>query len=276
MNDNPESRRGGNSQATHLRDTTISTDQPLLVVTGAGVSAASGIPLFRGTDPDAVWNQNVLERGTFRYFRDDPAASWSWYLGRFESLRDASPNPAHHALAAMEDAWHADFLLVTQNVDGLHREAGSRALVEVHGRADRVRCANDGCENAAPRGSLPRDEGLFARFREDPSVANLPCCPRCGDFLRPHVLWFDERYDEHRDYAIDTVLRAAKKARAVLFAGTSFSVGVTAMVLETALRRGAEVLSVDPSGRSPHPRVRVIASPAEEAFPAMVQPLRAA
>jgi NAD-dependent deacetylase len=241
-----------------------------LVVTGAGVGVASGLPTFRGTDPDAVWSKDVMERGTWSYFIRDPLDSWLWYLDRFAALSDAEPNPAHEALAEWE-AGGGDFLLVTQNIDGLHRAAGSRALVEVHGRADRVRCTGRGCRHGGPRGSLPRPDDLLARLAETRDEAHLPECPSCGALLRPHVLWFDERYDGHRDYRIDEVLRTAKRADVILFVGTSFSVGVTEMILDTGLRRGAFLATIDPSGRSPHRRMEVLARSAEEALPMLLE-----
>lgn len=218
-----------------------------------------------------------MERGTLRYFWGEPAESWRWYLERFDVLLGAKPNPAHRAIAELE-RWQTkrggEFLLVTQNIDRLHHAAGSKAVVEVHGRADRVRCATARkCEYAAPRGSLPRESTQFERFRQEPIEANIPCCPSCGELLRPHILWFDERYDGHVDFHIDKALRAAKRARTVIFVGTSFSVGVTDSVLGTALQRGARVLSVDPSGRSPHRRAELIVEPSETALPALMQSL---
>lgn len=252
---------------------------PILVLTGAGVSVASGLPVFRGSDPDAVWNERVIERGTLRYFWEESVESWKWYLGRFDVLLGAKPNPAHGALAELE-RWQTErggeFLLVTQNVDGLHGAAGSKAIVEVHGRADRVRCASaKKCENAAPRGSLLREPKQFGRFREEPTEENIPCCPECGELLRPHILWFDERYDGHVDFQIARVYRAAKTARTVLFVGTSFAVGVTESVLATAVQRGARVFSLDPSGRSPHRRVELIVESAEVALPELMSRLTA-
>ncbi len=252
--------------------------RPLLVVTGAGVSLASGIPTFRGSDPGAVWARDVTELGTHRYFKRDPVGSWRWYLGRFARLGEARPNPAHLALAALE-RWQlargGDFLLVTQNVDTLHDAAGASALVHVHGRADRVRCDRVGCEHGAPGGSLPRDDAATRRFLQDPSLASVPRCPACGALLRQHVLWFDESYDEHHDYQIDRVLRAARRAQVVLFAGTSFAVGVTDMILARGLSRGAAIFSIDPVGRPPHPRVQAITTPAEQALPALCHALGA-
>ena len=250
----------------------------LLVVTGAGVSLASGIPTFRGTDPGAVWARDVTELGTREFFDRDPVASWSWYLQRFGALGGARPNPAHYALAALE-RWQLargrEFLLVTQNVDGLHDQAGSRQLVHVHGRADRVRCSRGGCEHAAPRGTLLRTDEMQAAFLRDPTDENLPRCPACGAVLRQHVLWFDEFYNGHRDYEIDRVLRGAKTASLVVFAGTSFSVGITDLILERALARGRPLFVIDPAARAPHPRLRHIVGNAEDTLPELCRRLGA-
>jgi len=251
----------------------------VLMVTGAGVSRASGIPTFRGTDPGAVWKREVTELGTRAYFERDPAGSWRFYLDRFRAVFAAAPNPAHHAAVAIERWQRArggDFLLVTQNIDGLHRQAGSAALVEVHGTAERVRCSRDGCELGAPRGAIPRRAVDLAAFERDPVLANVPRCPRCGAPLRQHVLWFDEYYASHEDYQFDRVSRAAERAAVVLFVGTSFSVGVTELVLDLGLARRVPIFSVDPAGITPHPRVFPIAVRAEEAMPALAKALGAA
>ncbi len=253
---------------------TLAAAERALIVTGAGLGVASGLPTFRGSEPDAIWSDEVLERGTSSYFVRDPLDSWLWYLDRFRRLDGAEPNESHHALVRWEGLG-GRFLLVTQNIDGLHRAAGTQSLVEVHGRADRVRCTNPTCANAAPRGTLARPDDVLARLRRSRSESDLPTCPECGALLRPHVLWFDERYDGHRDYRIDEVLRFAKAADAIVFAGTSFSVGVTDMILDTGLRRGAQMVSVDPSGRSPHRRVSVIGEPAEVALPHLVSRIAA-
>jgi NAD-dependent deacetylase len=244
----------------------------IVVVTGAGVSLASGIPTFRGTDPGAVWKRDVTELGTHAYFLEDPVGSWRWYLSRFDLVLHARPNPAHHALAALE-RWHAgrggEFLLVTQNVDTLHEAAGSKELVKVHGSADRVRCERDGCRHGAPSGSLPRASFDLASFVADPRPEALPRCPACGSLVRQHVLWFDETYDSHDDYRFRRVTRAADAADLVLFVGTSFSVGVTDAVLRSARFGGAEVLSIDP-GEHPAPAlVPTLRAKAEEVLPAV-------
>ena len=126
----------------------------ILVVTGAGASHASGIPTFRGREPEAVWKQDDIDLATRRTFELDPVAQWSWYLRRFERLEGARPNPGHLALVELErwqTARGGGFLLVTQNIDTLHEEAGSRRLIKVHGSSDRLRCSRQGCRHGARR-----------------------------------------------------------------------------------------------------------------------------
>ena len=224
----------------------------LLVVTGAGVSRASGVPTFRGAEAEAVWRQDDVELATRACFARDPVAQWRWYLRRFESLASARPNPAHHALAALE-RWQlgaaGGFLLVSQNIDTLHEEAGSQLLVKVHGSADRLRCSRMGCHHGAPGGSLPRAAVELAAFRDDPRPETLPRCPSCGSLLRAHALFFDEYYDEHDDYQLERVLAAAEAADLTLFVGTSLAVGITALIVRAALARQAPILVVDPAHR---------------------------
>ncbi len=224
----------------------------VLVVTGAGVSLASGIPTFRGKDPGAIWAKDVTELGTVRYFRQQPAGSWSWYLSRFDKVLDAKPNAGHRALVELEQwqlARKGKFLLVTQNVDPLHERAGAKALIKVHGSADRVRCSSQGCALGAPRGSIPRADVDLTAFRADPVDAKVPRCPACGELLRQHVLWFDEYYNGHEDYQWKRVLEASASAALVIFAGTSLSVGVTELVMNAALERAVPVFLVDPAAR---------------------------
>jgi NAD-dependent deacetylase len=253
------------------------TEGLLLVVTGAGISLASGIPTFRGSDPDAVWKRDITELGTVRYFSEDPAGSWSWYLSRFSKVLGAKPNPAHHALVALEQWQKArgrDFLLITQNIDTLHDAAGSKAMVEVHGRADRVRCSSASCRLGAPSGSIPRAQVDVSRFLEEPVLENVPTCPACGELLRQHVLWFDEFYNGHDDYQWDRVQRSVPAAKLVLFVGTSLAVGVTDLVMTNALERRVPVFSIDPGGR-PHRGVTLLREPAEEVLPALCRRLAA-
>ncbi len=249
----------------------------LLVVTGAGVSAASGIRTFRGSEPDAIWKQSDVELATAETFRRDPVRQWRWYLERFAAVDGAEPNAAHRALVDLErwqEARGGRFLLVTQNIDTLHARAGSRNLIEVHGSAARLRCSRWGCPSGSPAGSLPRREFDLTAFRRNPSLDRLPRCPACASPLRAHVLFFDEFYDDHRDFRFTDVCAAAEEAELILFVGTSFAVGVTELVLRTGLRRRLPMFSVDPgASRAPVREVTLLPYPAEELLPYIVERL---
>lgn len=248
----------------------------LLVVTGAGVSAASGLATFRGPEPDAIWTRDVLEMGTRAYFERDPVDWWRWFLDRFGGILDVKPNAGHRALADLE-RWHrergGDFLLVTQNIDVLHEKAGTERLVKVHGSADRLRCSRPGCPHGAPAGSLPVDRVDLEAFRRDPTPEHLPRCPECGALLRAHALLFDEYYHEHEDYGWDRVQAALERVHTQLFVGTSFAVGVTELALRSGWMRGVPAMSVDPGGEPPA-GVAGLRQPAEALLPAVTERLR--
>ena len=252
------------------------SDGMLVVVTGAGISLASGIPTFRGSDPDAVWKRDLTELASNRYFLEDPAGSWQWYTSRFDRVLDCEPNAAHRALVELE-RWQlarGQFLLITQNVDPLHERAGSAELVKVHGSADRVRCSRAGCEHAAPSGSLPRAQVDITAFRENPTREAVPVCPSCGDLLRQHVLWFDEFYTEHEDYQWPRVLDAASRMNLCLFVGTSFAVGVTALFVESGMSHDVPMFSIDPAAAAaPDSPVIQLRHKSEELLPEVARKL---
>jgi NAD-dependent deacetylase len=255
-------------------------DGLILVVTGAGASHASGIPTFRGREPEAVWKQDDIVLATRQTFELDPVAQWRWYLRRFDRLEQAHPNAAHRALVDLERWQRArggGFLLVTQNIDTLHEEAGSERLIKVHGSSDRLRCSRYGCRNAAPAGSIERARVDLTSFRRRPERDNLPTCPSCGALLRAHVLLFDEMYDEHADYRFGEVQRAATEAMLMIFIGTSFSVGVTDLLVRTAAQRGVPRLSVDPGDHplQPWAGIDTLAAAAEELLPEVCELLQA-
>ena len=224
---------------------------PTLVLTGAGVSLASGIPTFRGTDAGAVWASNVMARATLQHFRREPADSWSWYRQRHAQVLAARPNAAHRALVDLE-RWHAargaGFQLITQNIDLLHEAAGARTLVKVHGSIDRARCVDPSCPEADT--TVPTASLDFTAFDAHPDAGSVPRCAACGGLMRPHVLWFDEHYGSHPDYRWSDVLTACDAMRLVLAVGTSFSVGVTDLVAGEAARRGVPLFVIDPQGSS--------------------------
>ena len=246
----------------------------LLVVTGAGTSHASGIPTFRGQDPGAEWRRTDASVATRAYFEIDPVGQWVWYINRFKAMEVARPNPAHEAIAWLE-TWLEDqgtrFRLVTQNIDLLHEAAGSRDPIKVHGTSDRVRCSWRGCSNGAPTGSIPRHAVDLETFARQPSVRNIPTCPICGALVRIHVLLFDETYTGHLDYRFEEVEQAAQEADLMLFVGTSFSVGVTDLLLRAGLERAVPMFSVDPAGGGGPFRAPLIPLPAaaEELLPAL-------
>ncbi|WP_342375206.1 RNA polymerase subunit sigma [Myxococcus stipitatus] len=248
--------------------------ESVLVVTGAGISLASGIPTFRGTDPGAVWANEVMEKGTRAFFKRAPDESWQIYLRRFELARGARPNPAHLALVEWE-AWQErqgrGFALVTQNVDSLHERAGSRALVKVHGSLDKARCTARGCKLGPPRGTVPLESVDFGAFHADPRPETLPRGPVCDSRLRPHILWFDENYTEHEGYEIERVFALARQARLVVFVGTSFSVGVTEHIRAIAGKRDARMFSIDPANATPAKNIETVTARAEDLLPELVQ-----
>ena len=244
-----------------------------LFVTGAGISVASGIAPFRGSDPGAVWNQDVLEMGTFRFFQRDPVAQWAWYLSRFSKVRGAVPNAAHLALTELEGRVH-DMTIITQNIDGLHRAAGSRSVVEVHGKARYIRCSVRGCgQQFNLEGLVPWEDQLFEQFLAAPSLSTVPRCEECNSILRPHVLWFDESYQDHDDYGMESVVTAANRMTCLVFVGTSFSVGITEMLYESGVEGEIPIFLIDPVPAPCMIGVTHYAAKAEEFLPELLRDL---
>ena len=221
---------------------------PIVFLTGAGISAESGIPTFRG--PEGFWrvgsrNYQPTEMATAVAFARMPAEVWRWYLFRRGVCRSAAPNAAHRALVRFEKRAGDRFLLVTQNVDGLHLRAGNSAArtYQIHGNADFCRCM---------RGCLPVVRELPVKLSEswekersldDAELATLRCA--CGEWLRPHVLWFDESYDEPV-YRYVSAQRAAETAAALIVVGTSGATSLPTRMCETVAVRGAPLIVVDP------------------------------
>ncbi|MCI0483596.1 MAG: NAD-dependent deacylase [candidate division NC10 bacterium] len=198
----------------------------VVVLTGAGVSAESGIPTFRG--PEGLWQQYKPEDlATPEAFRRDPILVWQWYDWRRQKIARASPNPAHHALVQMEQIV-PEFTLVTQNIDGLHRLAGSRRLIELHGCIWRMRC---------------QAEKSVREHREIPLRIIPPRCD-CGSLLRPDVVWFGEAL------SVETQAQAfavAESADVFLTVGTSALVQPAASLPIVARQRGAFVIEINPT-----------------------------
>jgi NAD-dependent deacetylase len=211
----------------------------LIVLTGAGVSAESGVPTFR--DAGGLWESHPIEDvATPEGFRRNPELVWRFYSARRRGAASVRPNPGHHALAAVEERLSDRYLLVTQNVDGLHRKAGSRRMIELHGSLFHTRCSE--CD----RTPFP-DESLH----EGPP---LPACDECAahgrtGLLRPAVVWFGELLDMEHFARIDAFLQKARKERLVfLAAGTSGVVYPAAGLVHAARENGAEtwLVNVEP------------------------------
>jgi NAD-dependent deacetylase len=217
----------------------------VVALTGAGISAESGIPTFRGREGFwVVGSRNYMpqEMATHEMFARAPEEVWRWYLYRFGVCRDARPNAGHAALVALERALGERFTLVTQNIDGLHRRAGSERVLCIHGDAAYVRCA-DGC------GTGLLDLPLFPRRGKDEPFTDADrarlACPSCGGWLRPHVLWFDEYYDE-ANYRMESALRAATEAELLLVVGTSGATNLPMQIGRLAFEREATLVDVNP------------------------------
>ncbi|MCS6798538.1 MAG: RNA polymerase subunit sigma [Myxococcota bacterium] len=221
----------------------------VLVLTGAGISAESGIPTFRG--PEGYWrvgsvNYRPEELATAAAFARMPEEVWAWYLHRRSVCRRAEPNAAHRAIAALERALKDAMALITQNVDGLHLRAGSSAerTFQIHGNLDWMRCS---VECGAPMRPIPEAVGLdWPRGRAlDAETAALLRCSDCGARTRPHVLWFDECYDEPR-FRLDSSLRVASEAALLLVVGTTGQTTLPWRIGLLAARRGIGMIVVDP------------------------------
>jgi NAD-dependent deacetylase len=206
----------------------------IAVLTGAGVSAESGIPTFRGEG--GLWRQfRAEDLATPEAFARDPKLVWEWYDWRRQKVAACRPNPAHHALAQLE-ARAAEFLLVTQNIDDLHRQAGSRRLAELHGNIWRVRCTREGTVRDLPEVPL----------REIP-----PRCA-CGALLRPDIVWFGEMLPAE---ALERAMAAAQACDTFLVVGTSALVQPAASLPMLAKEHGAAVIEVNPD---PTPLSRLV------------------
>jgi NAD-dependent deacetylase len=208
----------------------LGADTRLLVLTGAGVSAESGIPTFR--DANGLWESHPVEQvASPEGFAADPALVWRFYSERRAKARACAPNPGHRALAEAEERLGDRFLLVTQNVDGLHRRAGSRRLVEIHGNLFQSRCS------VCDRPPFD-DETVYGADR--PPLCEV--CARAGrrSLLRPHIVWFGEMLDAAHLRRIDAFLHDAMgHPVAYLAVGTSGVVHPAAGLVSAARGLGA-------------------------------------
>jgi NAD-dependent deacetylase len=198
----------------------------VVVLTGAGISQESGVPTFRGKD--GLWqNFRAEELATPEAFHRDPALVWRWYDWRRGLIKPLKPNPGHYALVELEKRVEI-FILLTQNVDGLHRAAGSENPIEIHGTIWCVRCLE--CKKTFENKEVP--------------IKILPRCEVCGGLLRPNVVWFGESLDEKILHKIYTCLQ---RTEVMLIVGTSGVVQPAASFGILAKRAGAFVAELNRS-----------------------------
>lgn len=246
------------------------------VLTGAGISAESGIPTFRG--PEGYWTVGSAEyrpeeMATQAMFTTRPWEVWAWYLYRRTVCRKANPNPGHLAVARLEGLLGDRFRLITQNVDGLHLRAGNTAerTFQIHGNLHFMRCAAACRPDLFPLPSRIRDKEKGRPVTEEEKAALA--CPACGGMARPHVLWFDEFYDE-TFYRANSAVNWATASDLLLVVGTA---GATTLPMQigrlVSQNPDAVLIDVNP-GANPfqdlarrHPNGVVLEGPSGEILP---------
>jgi NAD-dependent deacetylase len=230
----------------------LKTAKSVVVSTGAGVSAESGVPTFRGEE--GLWKKfRAEELATFEAFEANPELVWEWYQFRRDIIGKIRPNPGHYAIAEMPGLFD-EFHLITQNIDNLHRVAGSEDFVELHGNINRNRCVD--CE----------DMNYNKEFEDFP-----PKC-KCGGRLRPDVVWFGEMLPPG---AIEKAFKVSRACDLLFTVGTSGIVQPAASLPPTARQHGAFVVEVNIEATEltficdEHIRAK-----SGEAFPAIVKKIK--
>jgi len=209
---------------------TIDDDASVVVLTGAGISAESGLSTFR--DSDGLWEKHRVEDvATPEGFRHDPELVWRFYSSRRKNARTCQPNDGHKALVDLErrlKSKNGSFLLVTQNIDGLHQRAGSENVIPIHGGLMETRCSNIRCEDSR---TAVYDDKVY----DD----ELPKCEKCSHLLRPNVVWFGEMLDVAQQRE---AIWAVRKCDWFLAIGTSGTVYPVAGYVQDARAAGARTV----------------------------------
>ncbi len=226
--------------------------QNVTVLTGAGISAESGVPTFRDAETGLWSKYDPQQLATPEAFRQDPQLVWDWYAFRRRLVAEVKPNPAHYALVAM--AHHIPtFTLITQNVDGLHHRAGSTEVIELHGNIVRSKCFSCG-----------RQASDFGFAEESP-----PHCQVCGGLLRPDVVWFGEMLPAD---ALGAAFEAARNCDMFFSIGTSALIQPAASLPAEALAHGIPTVEINPAKTPMTPYMGfTLAEPAGEILPRLVE-----
>ena len=236
----------------------IKNAKKLTVLTGAGISKASGIPTFRGKD--GLWSKySPSELATYQAFTKNPKLVWQWYNYRRKIIKAAKPNAAHFAISELEQIFKDNFTLITQNIDSLHRQAGNKNILELHGNIFETRCLI--CDKIYFDDTIYEDDEL------------PPKCKFCGGKVRPNVVWFGENLD--RDI-LDQAMAASAQCDVFLCIGTSGVVQPAASLPKIAsdIRAFVVEINVEYSGVSVYSD-EVIIGKAEEILPKIVDLVKA-
>jgi len=220
------------NQLNNIIDEVLAKDRrnKFTFLTGAGISADSGIPTYRGSD--GIWVKGTKyhkpeEFGTYKYFMEHQEEVWQYALFRKKMIENAQPNESHKILAELENILGDRFHLITQNIDNLHPRAGNKNIYEIHGNYREVKCSMD-CDEILPLPSNLTGKDIQEELTPD-EIVSLKC-PQCGSWLRPNVLWFDEHYDERTNKMFSS-LKVAKNSGVLFIIGTS---GATTLPMEIA------------------------------------------
>jgi len=195
----------------------------IVFVTGAGISQESGIPTFRGKD--GLWrNYDAMKLATIDAFYDNPKLVWEWYNERRMNILQAQPNPGHRAIAELEK--YADVVVLTQNIDGLHQKSGSSKVLELHGSIVKIKCS-------------------VCDYKEEilTEISNLPPLCKCGNILRPDVVWFGESLPQD---VWQNAMNVARKCDLMIIAGTSLAVSPANTLPAYAKQNNAILIEINP------------------------------
>lgn len=226
----------------------LKNNRKVSFLVGAGISAESGIPTFRGKD--GYWvsgskNYKAQEIGTKRFFDIASHEVLKFYLYRKSITAFAEPNQSHFMLRDIESILGDNFALISQNIDSLHKKAGNsdERTYLIHGDHDFMRCGDDCTSNLYP---FPENIQLKGRNKDQLSERDIELlkCPECGEDLRPHVLWFDEYYNE-KFYRKDSVLRIAKETGILFILGTSGETTLPQVITKNVLAKNGMVVEVN-------------------------------
>ena len=201
----------------------IKNYKKIVFVTGAGISQESGIPTFRGKD--GLWrNHDAMKLATIDAFYDNPKLVWEWYNERRMNVFQAQPNPGHRAIAELEK--YADVVVLTQNIDGLHQKSGSSKVLELHGSIVKIKCS-------------------VCDYKEEilTEISNLPPLCKCGNILRPDVVWFGESLPQD---VWQNAMNFASKCDLMIIAGTSLVVSPANTLPIYAKQNNATLIEINP------------------------------